>query len=117
DARLQRLMRLIFRMTFMRQVILMLLILLSTSCNSQTLSSNSDKIETAKNELKAAMTTFSNCIVNSDADKCIRDLIGSVDTQYKKYIVGGLLYEIDNEKSFQLHKEAYATDPNDQDFV
>lgn len=62
------------------------------------------------------MTTFSSCIVNADADKCILDLTGSADTEYKKYIVGGLLYEIDKEKSFQLHKEAYAANPNDENF-
>lgn len=62
------------------------------------------------------METFSTCIVNSDADKCILDIIKSADTEYKKYLIGGLLYEIDKEKSFQLHKEAYTANPNDLDF-
>lgn len=62
------------------------------------------------------MTTFNSCIVNSDLDNCIATLIKSADNEYKKYIIGGLLYEIDKDKSFQLHKEAYSSNPNDLDF-
>lgn len=100
----------------MRQHILTILTLFSFSCNSQTLVSNRDKIETAKKELNTAMTTFNSCIVNSDLDNCIVTLIKSADNEYKKYIIGGLLYEIDKVKSFQLHKEAYTSNPNDLDF-
>lgn len=99
----------------MKQTILILLILLSASCYSQTLSSNRDKIERAINDLKPEMVTFNSCIVKSDVDKCILDLERGADTEYKKYLIGGLLYEIDKEKSFQLHKEAYAGNPNDLD--
>lgn len=100
----------------MRQTILILLTLFSASCNSQTLVSNRDKIETATKELESAMTTFSSCLVNSNLDQCIQDLITSADTEYKKYLVGGILFEIDKDKSFQLHKEAYTSNPNDLDF-
>jgi hypothetical protein len=54
--------------------------------------------------------------VNTDADKCILDIIKSADTEYKKHLIGGLLYEIDREKSFHLHKEAYTANRNDLDF-
>ncbi|MBN9292648.1 MAG: tetratricopeptide repeat protein [Flavobacteriia bacterium] len=78
--------------------------------------SSRDKIETAKKELNAAMTTFNGCIVNSDLDNCIATLIKSADNEYKKYIIGGLLYKIDKDKSFQLHKEAYLSKPDELDF-
>lgn len=100
----------------MRHHILTILSLFSFSCNSQTLVSSRDKIETAKKELNAAMTIFNGCIVNSDLDNCITTLIKSADNEFKKYIIGGLLYEIDKDKSFQLHKEAYLSKPDELDF-
>lgn len=100
----------------MRQTILILLTILSISCNSQKLVSNRNKIETTKTELESAMTTFNSCLVNSDLDQCIEDIIKSANTEYKKYLIGGLLYEIDKDKSFQLHKEAYTSNPKDLDF-
>lgn len=100
----------------MRHHILTILILFSCSCYSQTLVSNRDKIETAKKELNTAMTTFNSCIVNSDLDNCILTLMKSADNEYKKYVIGGLLYEIDKDKSFQLHKEAYLSKPDELDF-
>jgi hypothetical protein len=100
----------------MKQTILVLLTSLSLGCAAQPLVSNRDKIEAATKELKSAMETFNTCIVNTDADKCIPDIIKRADSEYKKYLIGGLLYEIDREKSFQLHKEAYTANPNDLDF-
>lgn len=100
----------------MRHYILTILTLFSFSCNSQTLVSSRDKIETAKKELNTAMTTFNSCIVNSDLDNCIATLIKSADNEYKKYVIGGLLYEIDRDKSFQLHKEAYLAKPDELGF-
>lgn len=100
----------------MRPAILILLILLSASCYAQTLSSNRDKIEGAKSDLKTTVTTFLSCVVNADVDKCILDLAASADTEYEKYLVGGLLYKIDKEKSFQFHKESYEANPKDLDF-
>jgi hypothetical protein len=114
----------------MRKLILPLLTLLFAACKTQTIVSNPDKgasnpdkivsnrdkIETAKQELMPAMTTFSTCLVDAHVDKCTDEIIKSADTEYKKYIVGGLLYEIDKEKSFQLHKEAYIANPDEADF-
>jgi len=100
----------------MRHYLLIILILISFSCHSQTLVSNRDKIETAKKELTAAMTNFSNCIVAADLDNCMLDLIKNADNEYKKYVIGGLLYNIDKDKSFQLHKEAYLSKPDELAF-
>lgn len=86
------------------------------SCNSQTLVSDRDKIETAKKELNPLLETFNSCIVNSDIDNCILPLIKNADNEYKKYIIGGLLFDIDKDKSFQLHKEAYLSKPNELNF-
>ncbi len=100
----------------MKYSLLTLLVLFSFSSISQTLVSNRDKIETAKKELKSSMATFSSCIVNSELDSCIAILIQNADNEYKKYIVGGLLYKIDKDKSFQLHEEAYLSKPEELDF-
>jgi hypothetical protein len=101
----------------MRQTILTLLTFLSINCNAQVLVSNRAKIEAATKELKTEIETFNTCIVNTDADKCILNIVKSADTEYKKYLVGGLLYEIDRDKSFQLHKDAYTANPTDLNFI
>jgi hypothetical protein len=101
----------------MRHHVLTILILFSCSSYSQRLVSNRDKIETAKKELSTAMETFNSCIVNSVLDNCILTLMKSADNEYKKYVIGGLLYEIDKDKSFQLHKEAYLAKQDELNFI
>lgn len=101
----------------MRHHVLTILILVTCSCYSQRLVSNRDKIETAKKELSTAMETFNSCIVNSDLDNCTLTLIKNADNEYKKYVIGGILYEIDKDKSFQLHKEAYLAKQDELDFI
>jgi len=44
-------------------------------------------------------------------------LIKSADNSYKKYIIGGLLFDIDANKSFQLHKEAFQSNNTNENFV
>ena len=87
-----------------------------TSC-SQTLVSNREKIEKAKVELADPMKNFSSCIVKSNVKVCEDELIKSADNEYKKYIVAGVLYEIDPEQSLKLHKEAYIANTTEQNFV
>ncbi|UAY50838.1 tetratricopeptide repeat protein [Ferruginibacter albus] len=62
------------------------------------------------------MTDFDSCMVTSDLDNCIVTLLKNTDNEYKKYIIGGLLYDIDKDKSFQLHKETYLSKPEDLNF-
>lgn len=100
----------------MKPYILAILTLFSYSCYPQKLLSYQDKIETAKKELNAAISTFNLSIVNSDLDSCLAALMRSADNEYKKYLIGGLLYDIDADKSFQLHKEAYLAKPKNLDF-
>jgi acyl-CoA-binding protein len=100
----------------MRYHILILLILLSFGCNSQTLVTNHDKIEIANGELNTTMANFNSCIVNSDLDSCILNLLKNADNEYKKFIIGGILYNIDMDKSYQLHKEAYLSKPEELSF-
>ena len=86
---------------------IIMLILFVVQCNSQKLISTPEKIETAKKELNTTIRGFNNTIVNSDLENCIATLLGNADNEYKKYLIGGLLYNIDKDKSYQLHKEAY----------
>jgi tetratricopeptide (TPR) repeat protein len=78
--------------------------------------SNRDKIEAAKKDLNTALTTFNSCIVNSNLEACVFTLIKNADNEYKKYIIGGVLYDIDKDKSFELHKEAYISKPDELSF-
>jgi hypothetical protein len=84
----------------MQQTMLILLTFLSLTCNAQALVSNRGKIEAASNEIKSAINTFNTCIVTTDADKCITDIMQSAGTEYKKYLVGGLLFGMDKGNSF-----------------
>ncbi|MTH15429.1 tetratricopeptide repeat protein [Flavobacterium sp. LC2016-01] len=86
-------------------------------CISQTLESNREKIETAKTELKEANKNFSTCIVKSDLKLCVDELIKNGTNEYKKYSIGGVLYEIDADQSFKLHEEAYLSNTNDKYFL
>lgn len=87
------------------------------NCFSQNLVSNREQIEIAKVDLKSEIETFSSCIVKSDLKVCMDKTTKNADNEYKKYIVGGILYEIDPKKSFKLHEEAYLTNKLEQNFI
>ncbi|MDR7372199.1 tetratricopeptide repeat protein [Flavobacterium aquidurense] len=100
--------------------ILTLFVAFSISQNSfsQALVSYRDKIETAKTELKNSISAFSTCIVKSDINKCVEELAkNTANDEYKKYIVGGILYEIDPDQSLKFHKEAYLANTLEQNFI
>ena len=90
---------------------------LLATCSGQALISNRDLIDKAKGELQAAITTFSSCIVKSDTKLCIDNLTSNATTEYRKYLIGGMLYEIDTFQSFKLHKEAYLANQQEQNFI
>ena len=98
-------------------ILLILTAFLLTNCNAQKLVSNREQIEKAKKELESSMTLFSTSIINKDLDTCIETLIKSADNSYKKYIVGGLLFDIDADKSFQLHQAAFQSNNADKNFA
>jgi hypothetical protein len=102
----------------MNKILLLLFtVFIFPKCFSQTIESNREKIETARNELKEANKTFSTCIVKSDIKSCIDELTKNGTNEYKKYNIGGMLYEIDADQSFKLHEEAYLTNNNDKNFI
>lgn len=90
---------------------------LLTNCIAQNLTSHREQIEKAKQELQTSISLFSTSMVDKDLDSCITVLIAKADNGFKKYIVGGLLFEIDKDKSLQLHKEAFQSTETDENFV
>lgn len=84
---------------------------------AQTLISNRDKIEIARKKLAPAIENFSMCVANTNLDHCIAELIKNAENEYEKYLVAGILFNIDSSKSFRIHKEAYDTNPNNLDFT
>ncbi|HSY61984.1 MAG TPA: tetratricopeptide repeat protein [Cytophaga sp.] len=86
-------------------------------CQAQILISNKDGIEAASKKFTPFLETFSNCIVNADLDNCISILIKSAGNEYEKYLVAGALSNIDASTSFQLHKEAYNSNPANLEFA
>jgi hypothetical protein len=84
---------------------------------SQTLTSNREQIEKAKTDLKNEINTFSYCILKSDLNICVNELTKSADNEFKKYTIAGMLYEIDPQRSFNLHEQAYLTNKLDENFV
>jgi hypothetical protein len=87
------------------------------NCSGQVLVSNRELIEKANNELKDAITIFSSCTVKSNTKTCIDNITANANNEYKKYLIGGLLYEIDTSQSYQFHKEAYESNPLEQNFI
>ncbi|AWK06873.1 hypothetical protein HYN56_22645 [Flavobacterium crocinum] len=100
-----------------KQILLFFTVFIFSKCFSQKLESNREKIESAKTELKEANKIFSACIVNSDLKICVDELVKNATNEYRKYSIGGMLYEIDTDKSFKLHEEAYLANDNDINFV
>ena len=90
---------------------------LSSLTYAQTINNNRDLIEKAQGELEPAIMAFSNCIVTSDTKICIDNLTYNATTDYKKYLVAGMLYEMDTSQSFRLHKEAYLSNPQERNFI
>jgi hypothetical protein len=78
---------------------------------------NREKIENAKITLNKDLSTFSIGLVNTDLNYSINSLIKTADNEYKKFVVGGVLYEIDSTISLMLHEEAYKANPTDENFV
>jgi hypothetical protein len=103
--------------TLMRKIILIITIPFCLESFGQNLISNRPQIEKAKNELKVTLKSFSNCIIKSDTKTCIESLIKNANNEYKKYLIGGMLYGIDTFQSFKLHKEAYLSNPLEQNFI
>jgi hypothetical protein len=87
------------------------------TCSGQMLISNRELIDKAKDGLQIAITKFSGCIVKSDTKVCVDSLMLNATDEYRKYLIGGMLYEIDTVQSFKLHKDAYLANSKEQNFI
>ncbi|WP_375559955.1 tetratricopeptide repeat protein [Bernardetia sp. OM2101] len=97
--------------------ILLVLSFLSFSCQAQNLENSRDKIDKAEKELSDSFTTFfSTCLSETDCKKCVDELANQATDEYKMYLIGTALYNIDEEKSFELHKKAIELKPNELNF-
>ena len=103
----------------MKRALLFLCInfMLLTSNAQVTIENNSELIKDALIEITPYLEYFqSNCIVNKDASDCINDLISKSNNKYQDYLIAGALYNIDAQKSYELHKSALAKKPNELNF-
>ena len=103
----------------MKRALLFLCInfMLLTSNAQVTIENNSELIKDALIEITPYLEYFqSNCIVNKDASDCINDLISKSNNKYQDYLIAGALYNIDAQKSYELHKSALAKKPNESNF-
>lgn len=64
-------------------------------------------IERARKALEDEVAAFTSCTPDSDLKTCISTL----HNEFEKYIVEGLLFNIDRNLSLQLHREAYEANP------
>ncbi len=102
----------------MRKALLTISIYLSVQiCFGQDLISNRGQIDQAKKDLESELANFSVSLVNMNVDTCIRNLVKNTDNEYKKYLIGGALFDIDPKTSFRLHEEAYLTNKQEQNFI
>lgn len=100
-----------------KTLIITFLISICFSCHSQTPENSRDKIDKAKKELTEPLNSFfSECLLQQDCNTCIEDLLSKANNEYDFYIVGGALFNIDADKSFELHKKAYELKKNELNF-
>lgn len=98
-------------------LIVIILVLTCFPSYSQSLENNRDEIEKAKKELTVPLYLFfSECLLQQDCNNCIDKLLSKSTNEFGYYIVGGALYNIDDEKSFELHKKAYELKKNELSF-
>ena len=95
---------------------LLLCILMTSVCNSQARVNNHEKIDAAMQALAVPGDKFSKCLVSSHSGSCIDSLVAYATDPYTKYVIAGMLYEIDAPLSYKLHKEAYHAMPEELSF-
>jgi len=88
------------------------------NCTAQIKTENNKEvIKEALEEITPAIEYFlSDCIVNKDCNECITDLVSKAKNEYQQYLIAGVLYNIDAEASYNLHKAAYIKRPTELNF-
>ena len=103
------------------KLIIALILIQSTSLLSQNLETDRDKIKKAQTDLQQPFITFSRGFLSEDLDSMIQKLITSKEydskNEFHNYMIGGLLYEFDSDKSYDYHEKAYKARQNDENFV
>lgn len=101
-----------------RKLFILLYSIFTFSAYSQEkLIDNSEIIDQARKEITPAVENFfANCLVTTDCNDCIKELVKTGKNTYERYLIGGSLYNIDPEISYQLHKEAYIKRPQELNF-
>jgi tetratricopeptide (TPR) repeat protein len=102
-------------------IISTLLLLESFPFFAQNIEANRDKIKQASAELAVPFSEYFNHIPTTDLDTLFNKLITSkayhAENEFHNYLIGGVLYNIDADKSFEYHEKAYKARPNDQNFI
>ncbi len=101
-----------------RSLVFILLNITLFHSNAQLrMENNKEKIKKAETEIQPALNYFlSDCLVNRDCKDCVNNLVSKVKNEYQRYLIGGVLYNIDSKTSYQLHKSAYENHPNELNF-
>jgi Anaphase-promoting complex, cyclosome, subunit 3 len=109
------------RLILKNRLFIALLLLQCTAILSQNLESNRDKIKKAQSELQQPFSIYSMSFLKGDLDSMFTKLITSkeydANNEFHNYIIGGLLYDLDADKSYEYHEKAYHARPNDENFV
>ena len=78
---------------------------------------NREKIDQAKQDLNRPFSSvFAPCLLKQNCSDCIDQLLQHNSDAYTAYLLGGILYSMDADASFELHKEAYLAHPNELNF-
>jgi len=92
-------------------------ILFLLSCNSRKLISDDKKIVEASHTMKGAGHVFFSCIPSNDLDTCVFNFKKRAKNSYEKSAVANVVQPMNPEISYQLHKEAYNSKPNELTFI
>ena len=107
------------KLLFMKKILFLLLnIIFTFSVYSQkTIENNSEVIDRATEKITPAIENFfSNCLVTTPCETCINTLVKTAKNDYERYLIGGLLFNIDPKISYKLHKNALKKRPNELNF-
>ena len=101
----------------MRNILLMILTILTTYCYAQTAAEQQETLTATAIAMQPVLQKFGNDVLTKDLDTCIAELIKKSDDPYKQFIAGNMLYEVDREKSLKLNKAAYTAMPGNNKFA
>lgn len=93
------------------------MLIFNVSCKSENLESEHKNIEKASIEMSSVLEDFNSNLYKRNLDVSIKLLLKDTGNIYKKFICANMMYKIDKNISYNLHKELYEKNKNCAEFI